>query len=45
MPIAPYGGSYYDRFRADGTVVPWHLTSVNEQLEKDGLAPLDVDLT
>ena len=44
MPLCSYGDRYYDRFSADGTPVPWKLTNVNAQLEKDGNAAIPVDL-
>ena len=40
MPIARYEGGYYDRFRADGSVVPWRLDEVNRQRQTDGLEPV-----
>jgi uncharacterized protein (DUF362 family) len=40
MPIAGSGEGYYDRFRADGSVVPWRLDEVNKQRQADGLSPI-----
>ena len=37
MPIARYEGGYYNRYRADGSVVPWRIDDVNEQRLADGL--------
>ena len=37
MPIARFEGGYYDRYRADGSVVPWRIDDVNEQRSADGL--------
>ena len=42
MPISRYEKGYYDRFRADGSAVPWRIDQVNEQKKKDGLAPISV---
>ncbi len=42
MPISRYEGGYYDRFRADGSAVPWRIDDVNEQRKADGLAPVPV---
>ncbi|OGG52300.1 MAG: hypothetical protein A3F84_23360 [Candidatus Handelsmanbacteria bacterium RIFCSPLOWO2_12_FULL_64_10] len=42
MPIARYEGGYYDRFRADGSVVPWRIDDVNAQRRKDGLEAVPV---
>ena len=44
MPISSGpDGRYYDRFRADGSVVPWDLASVNNQRQEDGLEPVSAD--
>jgi uncharacterized protein (DUF362 family) len=40
MPISRGNGGYYNRFRADGTPVPWRLDDLNEQRQKDGLEPI-----
>lgn len=40
MPISRREGGYYDRFRADGSVVPWRIDDVNKQREADGLVPV-----
>ncbi len=40
MPIARYEEGYYDRFRADGSAVPWRIDEVNRQRQADGLAPV-----
>ncbi len=40
MPIARYEGGYYDRYRADGSVVPWRIDDVNRQRSADGLEPV-----
>ena len=40
MPISRSGDGYYDRFRADGSVVPWRIDDVNVQRKKDGLEPI-----
>jgi len=37
MPISRREGGYYDRFRTDGSVVPWRIDDVNAQHTKDGL--------
>lgn len=37
MPLSRYNGSYYARFRTDGSVVPWGLDRVNQQRAADGL--------
>lgn len=37
MPVCRYEGGYYQRFRADGSVVPWNLDEVNKQRLLDGL--------
>lgn len=42
MPIARYVGGYYDRYRADGSVVPWRIDDVNEQRRSDGLEPVEL---
>ncbi len=42
MPIARCEGGYYDRFRADGSPVPWRIDDVNAQRRKDGLEPISV---
>lgn len=42
MPIARYEGGYYDRYRADGSVVPWRIDDVNEQRRSDGLEPVEM---
>ena len=42
MPIARYEGGYYDRYRADGSVVPWRIDDVNEQRRSDGLGPVEM---
>jgi len=42
MPVARWEGGYYNRFRADGSVVPWALDRVNQQRKKDGLEPVPV---
>ncbi|MEE2754014.1 MAG: DUF362 domain-containing protein [Candidatus Latescibacterota bacterium] len=38
MPISGRKGGYYDRYRTDGSVVPWRIDDVNAQREKDGLS-------
>lgn len=43
MPIAPNAGDYYPRFRADGSVVPWNLQSVNKQRLADNLAAIPME--
>ncbi len=40
MPIASFEGGYYNRYRADGSVVPWRLDDVNRQRAADGLEPV-----
>lgn len=42
MPISRYEEGYYDRFRADGSVVPWRIDEVNKQRIADGLDPISV---
>lgn len=42
MPIARYEGGYYDRFRSDGSAVPWRIDDVNQQRKADGLAPVPI---
>ena len=42
MPVARCKEGYYNRFREDGTVVPWRIDAVNEQREADGLAAIPV---
>ena len=42
MPIARYESGYYDRYRADGSVVPWRIDDVNRQRNADGLEPVAV---
>ncbi|MDP6776775.1 MAG: DUF362 domain-containing protein [Candidatus Latescibacteria bacterium] len=42
MPICRYSDGYYDRLRADGSVVPWRIDAVNKQREEDGLEPVPV---
>lgn len=42
MPVSRHGGGYYDRFRADGSVVPWRIDDVNAQRVTDGQAPIPV---
>lgn len=37
MPVSRYDGGYYDRFRADGSVVPWVIDRVNQKRVEDGL--------
>jgi uncharacterized protein (DUF362 family) len=37
MPISRREGGYYDRFRPDGSVVPWRIDDVNKQRIADGL--------
>ena len=44
MPISRCNGGYYARFREDGSAVPWRIDDVNQQLTKDGLEPLSVDV-
>lgn len=43
MPISRGGGGYYNRFRADGTPVPWRIDDVNAQRAKDGLEAVPVE--
>jgi uncharacterized protein (DUF362 family) len=43
MPISRYEDGYYDRFRADGSVVPWRIDDVNNQRREDGLEPIPVE--
>lgn len=40
MPTANGPDGYYDRFRADGSVVPWRLREGNERRILDGLEPI-----
>jgi uncharacterized protein (DUF362 family) len=40
MPISRREGGYYDRFRTDGSVVPWRIDDVNKQRSADGLDPI-----
>ncbi len=42
MPIARHEGGYYDRFRQDGSVVPWKIDDVNRQRVADGLEPIAI---
>ncbi|MDE3001255.1 MAG: DUF362 domain-containing protein [Gemmatimonadota bacterium] len=42
MPIARYEDGYYDRYRADGSVVPWRIDDVNRQRSADGLEPVAI---
>lgn len=42
MPIARYADGYYNRYRADGSVVPWRIDDVNRQRSADGLAPIAI---
>jgi uncharacterized protein (DUF362 family) len=42
MPISRYEDGYYDRFRADGSVVPWRIDEVNKKRVEDGLDPISV---
>ena len=42
MPVARCKDGYYDRFRADGSVVPWRIDDVNRRREEDGLEPIPV---
>ncbi len=44
MPLSRARDGYYARFRADGSAVPWRISDVNEQREKDGLAPVPFEL-
>lgn len=44
MPISRCGDGYYNRYRADGTAVPWRMEDVNKQLVKDGGEPIPVDI-
>lgn len=37
MPVARGRDGYYNRFRKDGSAVPWRVDQVNEQRQKDGL--------
>ena len=37
MPLSRYEEGYYNRFREDGSVVPWALDRVNHQRQEDGL--------
>ena len=43
MPIARYEDGYYDRFRVDGSVVPWRIDEVNRQRVEDGLEPIPIE--
>jgi len=40
MPVARSENGYYNRFREDGSVVPWRIDAVNKQREADDLAPV-----
>ena len=42
MPIARYEGGYYNRYRGDGSVVPWRIDDVNRQRLADGLDAIAV---
>ncbi len=42
MPICRHADGYYDRLRADGSVVPWRIDAVNKQREIDKLDPVPV---
>ena len=42
MPIARYADGYYNRYRADGSVVPWRIDDVNRQRAADGLPPVAI---
>ena len=42
MPIARCEGGYYNRYRADGSVVPWRIDDVNQQRLADGLDAIAV---
>ena len=44
MPVCRRkGGDYYNRYREDGTVVPWQIDSVNETRKADGLPQIPVE--
>jgi uncharacterized protein (DUF362 family) len=43
MPVARERSGYYNRFRRDGSAVPWRIDQVNEQRQKDGLDPVPVE--
>ncbi|MFC1525876.1 DUF362 domain-containing protein [Candidatus Latescibacterota bacterium] len=43
MPLARYQDGYYARFRPDGSVVPWNIDCVNEQLIAEGKEPVLFD--
>ena len=40
MPTSPCSSGYYNRFRKDGSAVPWRLDQVNKQRAADGLEPI-----
>lgn len=42
MPIARYADGYYNRYREDGSVVPWRIDDVNKQRSADGLGPVAI---
>jgi uncharacterized protein (DUF362 family) len=43
MPIARHEGGYYDRFRPDGSVVPWRIDDVNLRRRNDGLPEIPLN--
>ncbi len=43
MPMCRYEGGYYNRFRADGSAVPWRIDEVNRQRQADGEALVPVE--
>lgn len=44
MPICRCDEGYYNRFRDDGSVVPWRVGDVNKQRIKDGHEPIPYPL-
>ena len=42
MPAAKKQNGHYNRFRSDGTIVPWNIDRVNEQRKKDGLPSIPI---
>jgi uncharacterized protein (DUF362 family) len=43
MPTCRREGGYYNRFRKDGSVVPWKIDDVNRQRKEDGLPLVPVE--
>lgn len=45
MPLCRVDDTYYPRFRADGSAVPWRIGQVNLQRQADGLEPIPYETT